>query len=192
MAMALTCVAVIALGREDETMMLARVEPTGLTGALVNLAEPWAKFYGDYKAVSAGVLFVHLVPLIIAAGAAFMADRDMLRVTRAGPAERAQTLSALASIHRIVLFGLTLSFVSGVLMFLSDVETFLGSIYIWIKLGLVALLLVNGFMMTRVERALEARPADEALWSRMRTIAWMSATLWLATTLAGVVLKEFA
>jgi uncharacterized membrane protein len=173
-------------------MMLARVESSGLTGALVKAAEPWAKFYGDYKAVSAAVLFLHLVPLIIAAGAAFMADRDMLRVTRAGPAERAQQLGELASIHRIVLFGLVLSFVSGVLMFLSDIETFLGSVFLWIKLGLVALLLVNGVMMTRVEKSLERKPDDEALWSRMRTIAWMSATLWLATTLAGVVLKEFA
>ena len=173
-------------------MMLARVEATGLTGTLVKLAEPWAKFYGDHKAVSAGVLFVHLVPLIIAAGAAFMADRDTLRVSRAGPAERERQLQELTSIHRIVLFGLTLSFVSGVAMFLSDVETFLGSIFLWIKLALVALLLVNGFMMTRAEKALAGNVHDDALWSRMRTIAWMSATLWLATTLAGVVLKEFA
>lgn len=172
--------------------MIARAAATGLTGALVKLAEPWAKFYGDHKAVSAGVLFVHLVPLIIAAGAAFIADRDTLRVARGAPADRERQLRQLGSIHRVVLFGLTLSFVSGVLMLLSDVETFLGSIFLWIKLALVALLLVNGFMMTRAERALAANVQDDALWGRMRTIAWLSATLWLATTLAGVVLKEFA
>lgn len=172
--------------------MLARVEASGLTGALANLAEPWAKFYGDYKAVSAGVLFLHLVPLIIAAGAAFMADRDTVKLARAGAAERERQLREIASIHRVVLFGLSLSFVSGVLMLLSDVETFVGSIFLWIKLALVALLLVNGWMMTRTEKALAANAQSDVLWNRMRTIALMSAALWLLTTLAGVVLKEYA
>jgi uncharacterized membrane protein len=173
-------------------MLMARVEATGLTGALAKLAEPWAKVYGDYKAVSAGVLFLHLVPLIIAAGAAFAADRATLRVVRAVPEQRARQLLDLASIHRIVMIGLVLSFVSGVAMFLSDVEAFVASVFLWIKLGLVALLLVNGVMMLRAEKALASRLDDEVLWGRMRTIAWMSAVLWLATTLAGVVLKEFA
>ncbi len=173
-------------------MILARVEAGGLTGAIATLAEPWAKIFGDYKAVSAGVLFLHLVPLIIAAGAAFMADRDTLRFARGSPVDRERQLRELASIHRVVLFGLALSFISGVLMFLSDVETFVGSIFLWIKLGLVALLLVNGLMMTRTEKALAADVRSDALWSRMRTIALMSATLWLLTTLAGVVLKEYA
>jgi uncharacterized membrane protein len=173
-------------------MMLARVEASGLTGALAAFAEPWAKFYGDYKSVSAGVLFLHLVPLIIAAGAAFMADRDTLRFARGGASDRERQLKELASIHRVVLFGLTLSFVSGVLMFLSDVETFVGSIFLWIKLSLVALLLVNGLMMTRTEKALAADVQNDALWNRMRTIALMSAALWILTTLAGVVLKEYA
>jgi hypothetical protein len=173
-------------------MLFARVEASGLTGALAKFAEPWAKFYGDYKAVSAGVLFLHLVPLIIAAGAAFMADRDTLRFARGTPADREQQLRELASIHRLVVFGLTLSFVSGVMMFLSDVATFVASIFLWIKLSLVALLLVNGWMMMRTEKALAANVQSDALWNRMRTIAWMSAALWLLTTLAGVVLKEYA
>ncbi len=172
--------------------MLARVEASGLTGALAKVAEPWAKMYGDYKSVSAGVLFLHLVPLIIAAGAAFMADRDTLRVARAAADERSRQITELASIHRVVLFGLTLSFISGILMFLSDVETFVGSVFLWIKLAFVALLLVNGLIMTRTEKSLAADPQSDALWSRMRAIAIMSAALWLLTTLAGVVLKEYA
>ncbi|MEO5818462.1 MAG: hypothetical protein ABIT20_24535 [Gemmatimonadaceae bacterium] len=173
-------------------MILARLEAGGLTGSLATLAEPWAKIYGDFKAVSAGVLFLHLVPLIVAAGAAFMADRDTLRLSRSAPADRERQLRELGSIHRVVLFGLTMSFLSGVLMFLGDVETFLGSIFLWIKLSLVALLLVNGLMMARTEKALATDVQSDALWGRMRTIALMSATLWLLTTLAGVVLKEYA
>jgi hypothetical protein len=173
-------------------MILARVTAGGLTGALATFAEPWAKMYGDYKAVSAGVLFLHLVPLIIAAGAAFMADRDTLRYSRGASADRERQLRELASIHRVVLFGLSVSFVSGVAMFLSDVETFVGSIFLWIKLSFVALLLVNGFMMMRAEKALAADVQSDALWNRMRTIALMSGALWLLTTLAGVILKEYA
>ena len=82
--------------------------------------------------------------------------------------------------------------VSGMLQFFADVETFFTSVYFWIKLGLVGLLLLNGFLMTRTEQQLTASGDSVALWARMRTIALVSAVLWLATTLAGVVLKEFA
>jgi hypothetical protein len=54
------------------------------------------------------------------------------------------------------------------------------------------LLVVNGYAMTRTENALAGSGEDAALWGRLRTLAYLSATLWLATTLAGVVLKEFA
>ena len=171
-------------------MLVAR--GTGVVSGLINLADPWAKVFAHSKAVSAGVLFLHLAPLIFGAGAAFAADRATLRVGRAGVAERARQLRELSAIHRVVLSGLALSLVSGVLLFLSDAETFLGSVFFWIKIALVSLLLLNGFMMVRTEKALAGAGDDDALWGRMRTIAIVSAILWLATALAGVVLKEFA
>jgi hypothetical protein len=173
-------------------MFLARLAGGGVAGALIKLAEPWSKLFAHSKAVSAGVTYLHLVPLIVAAGAAFTADRATLRAAKAGVEERARQLHELARIHRVVLFGLTLSFLSGIALFLSDVETFLGSAYIWIKLGFVFLLLVNGYFMTRTEKALAISGESVALWSRLRVIAILSAVLWLATALAGVVLKEFA
>lgn len=173
-------------------MMLVRVGGVGVTGALATLAEPWAKVYGAHKSVSAAVTFLHLVPLIFAGGAAFTADRATLRAVRAGVADRTRQLQELALTHRVVQAGLALSIVSGVLLFLSDVETFLGSVFLWIKLGLVSLLLVNGFVMDRTERALNGSGDDPALWGRLRTLAILSAILWMATALAGIVLKEFA
>lgn len=173
-------------------MILALAETGGVVAALANMADPWAKVFSHYKAVSAGVLFLHLAPLVFAAGAAFTADRATLRAVKAGAAERARQLEAIAASHRIVLGGLALSIVSGTLQFLADVETFFTSVYFWIKLGLVGLLLLNGFLMTRTEQQLTASGDSVALWARMRTIALVSAVLWLATTLAGVVLKEFA
>ena len=164
----------------------------GLTETLTNLAAPWAKIYSHSKVVSAGVTFLHIAPLIFGAGAAFFFDRVTLHVTALGADERNRHLKDLSRIHRVVILGLALSVISGVLMFLSDVETFLPSIFYWIKLALVALLLINGFIMTQTEKSLAAKPDDAVLWGRMRLIAIFSAVLWMATTLAGVVLKEFA
>ena len=173
-------------------MILIRVAGDGLVGALETFAAPWAKIYAHSKPVSAAVLYLHLVTLIISGGVAFGADRATLRAAGSGAAERARQLKELWGIHRLVLVGLAISFISGVLLFLSDVATFLGSVYIWIKLGCVALLLVNGFFMTQTEKALDTSPDDDALWGRLRVIAITSAFLWLATALAGVVLSQFA
>ena len=175
-------------------MILARLagDGSGVVAALVKLADPWAKLFAHSKPVSAGVLYLHLVPLIIAGGVAFAADRATLRAAASGVADRARQLQDLTNTHRIVLTGLSLSFASGLLLFLSDVETFLGSVFLWIKLLLVFFLLLNGFFMTRTEKALATSVENASLWGRMRTIAIMSAFLWLATALAGVVLKEFA
>ena len=173
-------------------MIVEVVVASGMVETLAKLADPWAKVFAHSKAVSSGVLYLHLVPLITAAGTAFAADRATLRVMKSGIDQRSAHLKQLALTHRVVVFGLALSFVSGILLFLSDVETFLGSVFIWIKLGLVFLLLVNGFVMTRTEQALDGSGKDSVLWERMRTLAMLSAMLWLATALAGLVLKEFA
>ena len=73
-------------------MILALAETGGVAAALANMADPWAKVFSHYKAVSAGVLFLHLAPLVFAAGAAFTADRATLRAVQAGAAERARQL----------------------------------------------------------------------------------------------------
>ena len=172
--------------------MLFLKESTGLTAALVDLAAPWSKLYAHSKAVSAATSFLHIAPLIFGAGAAFVMDRVTLRVSRAGAQERSAHLRELAGTHRVVLTGLALSALSGVLLFLSDVETFLASPLFWIKLVLVGVLLVNGALMVQTERSLARAGVTDALWGRLRLLSMLSAVLWLATTLAGVVLREFA
>ena len=163
-----------------------------LPETLANIAKPWADLYSDSKVVSSGVLFLHLAPLVFGAGAAFAMDRATMQASRAEGSERARHLRALTAVHRVVLAGLALSFVSGVLMFLSDVETFFGSVFYWIKIALVVLLVANGFLMTKTEAALGKSPDSAPLWGRMRTLAIVSAVLWLATTFAGVVLTQYA
>lgn len=173
-------------------MMLAPSEAGGLTAIIANAAEPWSKLFSHSKPVSAGTLFIHLAPLIAGGGVAFAADLATLRAYRQGLAERTRQVAELTGTHKLVLFGLTLSFISGIGLFLSDVETFMGSIYFWIKLACVAVLLINGLVLTRIESALARTPGDDRLWNRLRTVAMVSATMWIVTTLVGVVLKEFA
>jgi hypothetical protein len=160
--------------------------------ALATTSTPWASVYAHHRAVSTAVIFLHVAPLVFGAGAAFVMDRATLSASRGGPIERFRHLGELARVHRVVLSGLTLSFVSGLLMFLSDVTTFLGAMLFWVKIGLVALLLANGFLLTRTEHALLTASNTDALWRRMRTLSVVSAVLWLATTFSGVVLMQFS
>ena len=173
-------------------MLLAQLAAAEGTSALARLAEPWNNLYSDSKVVSATVVFLHLVPLLLAGGAALTADRATLRASRGSAEDRTRQLGELARVHTVVLGGLALSFASGVLLFLSDVDEFLGSPFFWLKMGLVGLLLLNGFVMTRTERALAGGGNETSLWARLRTISILSLTLWIATTLAGVVLMTYA
>jgi len=173
-------------------MLLARLSAAGDGSALARAVEPWNSLYSDSKVVSSAVLFFHLVPLLLAGGAALTADRATIRAARAASGDRSRQLVELSRTHGIVLAGLVLSFVSGVLLFLSDVDTFLGSPVFWAKLGMVALLLLNGFVMTRTERALANGGDEGVLWGRLRTISVFSLILWTATTLVGVALTNYA
>ena len=129
---------------------LARAEASS---PLARLVEPWNGLYSDSKAVATAVMFFHLVPLLIAGGAALTADRATIRASRLSVEDRTRQLGELARTHAIVLVGLALSFASGVLLFLSDVDEFLGSPWFWVKLGVVGLLLVNGFVDEHVVRS---------------------------------------
>lgn len=173
-------------------LLFAQVAAAEGSSALARLAEPWNNLYSDSRAVASAVLFFHLVPLLVAGGAAVTMDRSALRATRGSADDRSRHLGELARTHPVVLGGLALSIASGVLLFLSDVDEFLATPAFWVKLVLIGLLLLNGFMMTRTERALGGARDDVTLWARLRTISVLSLILWIATTLAGVVLTNYA
>jgi uncharacterized membrane protein len=173
-------------------ILLTQLTATEGSSALARLVEPWNALYSDSKVVSSAVVFLHLLPLLVAGGAALTADRATLRAARGSADDRARQLRELARVHAVVLGGLALSFVSGVLLFLSDVDEYLGSPVFWVKLGFVGLLLLNGFMMTRTEKALASGGNESALWARLRTISVLSLILWTTTTLVGVVLMSYA
>ena len=90
-------------------------------------------------------------------------------------------------------------FISGLLLALSDVKTFAYSPVYWTKMSLVVLLLLNGSLLQRTERKLQAGSMliqstgpRQRLWSRLRFAAVSSMLLWTAIVLAGVILVESA
>ena len=158
---------------------------------LTRLVEPWAHFYSHSKVASTIVTFLHIAPIVVGGGIAIALDRASLRLDVADARARERHLTELGSVHPIVLWSLGVLLLSGLAMLAADLDTFLGSWVFWLKMALIVALLANGAQMTRRERAL-AGPAGAAAdqWRRLRGIAITSLVLWLAITLAGVVLTS--
>ena len=160
---------------------------------LTDLADPWAKLYSHSNVVATIVGFLHVAPIVVGGGLAIALDRSTLRLRHDEPGARSRHLTELGTAHRVVLGSLALSFLSGLALFAADLETYYGSWIFWLKMGLIALLLVNGALMTRLERSLRVAGASaDAQWRRLRTIAITSLALWLTITLAGVALMNLA
>ena len=159
---------------------------------LVRLFEPWSHFYSDSKVVPTILVFTHIAALVFGGGLAVTIDRATLRAVRGSGDLRSRHLDELGAAHRLVLTGLALSFVTGVLLFTTDIETYFGSWIYWTKMALVVLLLANGYAMTRAESRIRtvSEAGLENSWKRLRTTAVVSLTLWFAIALAGVALAE--
>jgi hypothetical protein len=162
-------------------------------------AKPWESLYSDSTAISSAVTFFHLGGLLFAGGLAVSTDRATFRALRGTDEDRSRLLVDLGNSHAWVLAGLSVIFVSGVLLALSDVKTFGYSPVYWTKMSLVVLLLLNGSLLQRTERKLRAgslltqsTAPMQRLWSRLRFAAAASLVLWTSIVLAGVILVESA
>lgn len=159
--------------------------------ALAHLLAPWQSLYSNSKIVSGAVTFVHLAGLLFGGGYAVAADRATFRAVRAAPEDRGQLLRDLAAVHRPILIGLGTLFLSGLLQLTADIETFATSPIFWTKMGLVLLLVGNGYRLMRTERALSARGdshIEDQMWRRLHRAAVTSMVLWAAILLAGTML----
>jgi uncharacterized membrane protein len=160
---------------------------------LVAIAAPWAHLYSHSRAAATVVTFAHVAPLVVGGGAAITLDRATIRLRRATPDERLTHLADLAAAHRLVVPALALSVLSGIALLAADLETFWDSWLYWLKMALVVLLLVNGGVMTRLERALRGDATDHDFhWRRLHRVAIASVILWLAVTFVGIALRETA
>ena len=156
----------------------------GLPSFLAPVVESWAAFYGDHAMVSVTVRFLHLAGIVLGGGTALVADRRTLRALRSGAGVRDGALAELAAAHRVVVPALGVVVASGLLMAASDTETFLNSRLYWSKMGLVALLLLNGLGLQAAERA--AGAGRRMGWTALGLSSAASLLLWLAILFAGV------
>jgi hypothetical protein len=157
----------------------------GLLTALGQALAPWTHLYRHVTALRTAITYAHFVGILSGGGLAVAADRASLRLSPALPGW-GRELDRLAAVHRWVVGGLALIFASGLLMTLAEIETFAVSSVFWIKMGLVALLLGNGYARLRVETAL--RQGSVAGWSWFRRASFTSLALWLLVLLAGALL----
>jgi uncharacterized membrane protein len=172
-------------------MILALLAPAAAPGFLVRLTEPWSRIYADSKLIATLVVFGHIAALLFAGGTAVSLDRATLRAARNQDA-RARHLDDLAASHRIVLTGLAVSVVTGVLLFTADVEAYFGSWMYWTKMGLIVLLVANGYGITRAEKALRAGGDKVAGWDQLTRTAYASLAFWFAIAFFGVALVNAA
>jgi uncharacterized membrane protein len=148
-----------------------------------SLVSWWAALYSGSAILRTLVAFVHVAGIVGGGGAAVVADRATLRATRRGTLAGRQQIDAIHATHRIVLSGLTAVIVSGLLLFAADVDTYAPSRLFWIKMGMVAALMINGTVLVGTGRG--TRPADERTRRTLRWTAGISLALWFLITLAG-------
>jgi len=146
----------------------------------------WAHFSRHTVWLSVTLTFVHLVGILLGGGLAIATDRTSMRLSPATAPDWPQELTRLASVHRWVVAGLALIFVSGFLMMLTSFEIFAVSAVFWIKMGLIALLLGNGFVRMRAETAL--RQGRATGWGQFRAASVASLVLWFVILLTGTLL----
>jgi hypothetical protein len=155
---------------------------------LNTLIESWTSIYANHAALRTAIEFIHIGGLVAGGGCAITADLATISANRQGPAARVTHLILLERTHRLVVLGLVALTVSGVLMFAVDVQTFLYSKVFWLKMALMALLLVNGALLLRGER--RVRNDEPNAWARLHSTAAASLVLWFLTTLAGAALPN--
>ena len=174
------------------------VAASPLVAAITQLVQPWQSFYSEHTAVSTLVLFLHLSALVLAAGLAVANDRSLIGAGTISIDEQFSRLEQLSQSHRSVISALVLSFASGALLLLADVEAFLAMRAFWIKVALIMLLILNATMMRRRERQLRLNAHNQQvntllntrLWSGLRRHAYTSLVLWFGIVLAGTAMTS--
>jgi uncharacterized membrane protein len=146
----------------------------------------WASFYSNHALARTLITFAHIGGLVVAGGAAMTVDRSLLSYAHRDSDNGRAKLAATRSSHGFVLWGLVFVTISGLLLFAADVDTYWASRVFWIKIGLIALLVVNGLALMWSER--RATAGDSSAWTTLRWTAAASITFWMLTTLAGVAL----
>lgn len=163
--------------------------------SLTKIVAPWQSLYSNSTVVSTVVTTTHIVSLLVGGGLAIAADRTTLRALRRDTPDWRYHLAELHAVHRPVVGMLAVLFLSGLLLAAADIGTFLTSVLFWIKLTLVALLVLNGTLLYHTETRVAAQAhhsgtISNRLQHRLKLTAYASLALWLLTAITGTVLTN--
>ena len=150
---------------------------------LTNLLDTWSSIYSNHALLRSAITFMHVGGLMLGGGCAITADLATIAAVREGAFASTMRLHVLKRTHAIVVAGLVALSASGALLFAADAGTFLHSRIFWLKMALMASLLVNGLVMLGGER--RVRRGDARAWGRLHATAVSSLVLWFLTTLVG-------
>lgn len=159
-----------------------------MQGLISSFLENWNSFYSNHAVIRSFIGFLHIGGLVLGGGCAIAADRAILLASKRNTAEKSSQVEALRGTHRIVLISLGIVTASGLLLFAADSDNFLHSVLFWIKMGLIAALMVNGFLLVRAERRAETDILGA--WRSLTITSTISVALWMLTTLAGAALPN--
>ena len=148
----------------------------------------WNSLYANHALLRTSIEFVHIGGLLAGGGCAVTADLATITAARDSSMARVTELQVLKRTHRLVVAGLVALFLSGALLFMADVGTYLYSRVFWLKMLLVLLLLGNGLLLLAWERQITR--GDAQAWARLHYTAVTSLVLWFLTTLLGAALPN--
>jgi len=155
---------------------------------LADLADTWSSIYSGSAVIKSAVGFAHVGALLAGGGMAIAADRATLAAHKFGGDAMRREVDRLGGVHGIVLASIAIILISGFLLMLADLDAYLASSAFWIKMALVAALLVNGGVLRHTGRV--AAAGDARAHRALATAARVSVGLWFVTTLAGAVLPN--
>jgi uncharacterized membrane protein len=155
---------------------------------LTHVVDAWSSLYSGSWAIRSSVNFAHIGALVGAGGCAIASDRATLIASRQSREDRVRHLAALHAVHRTIVAGLVVVVISGVLLMLADLDSYLHATVFWLKLGGVVALTINGARLVNTGRRASAN--DDAAWAALRGAAVASLVLWFTTTLLGAVLPN--
>lgn len=155
-----------------------------MTNGFSSLVSWWSSLYGNHSSVAVTVTVLHLAGIVVGGGTALTVDRQVLRSRHRGQDERAHALRLLGDAHSVVVAAMVIIGLTGVLMFMADIDTFVHSRVFWTKMAFVLFLAANGGLLVFARR-----PEDVARgavsWRSLTLSAAISLSLWLLLILLG-------
>ena len=155
-----------------------------MPSALSSFVAWWSSLYGNHSSVALTVTVLHLAGIVVGGGTALTVDRQVLRSRSGTSGDRTHALRMLGDAHSVVVAAMAVIGLTGVLMFMADVDTFVHSRVFWTKMALVVLLAANGGVLV-----VARKPADVARgavpWTSLALTAAISAALWLIVLVLG-------